>query len=366
MRCPRFILLGICLLFISACSTGGGGVADDDDENTPPSRITDLSVANVTAASVTLRWTAPSGGGTQAAAASYDLRCAASAIDASNWDAALEIEDEPAPGLAGSMQSMVLTGAPPDTVVYFALRTCSHAGVVSEISNSPAAVVPPESPVTFADAALEAAIRAALQRPTGDVMPADLLALTELAADHLGIASLDGLQYGVALHRLGLKGNAVTDLGPLAGLVQLSDLDASDNQVVDLAPLADLTALMNLDLGGNAIASIDALQDLALLNFLWLDRNQITDLAPVAGCWRLNHLFMAHNQVADLGPLATMKYLADLDLAGNAIVDLAPLVTNADFGTGDRIWLAGNPLSQVALDEQVPALRDRGVVVYVE
>lgn len=51
---------------------------------------------------------------------------------------------------------------------------------------------------------------------------------------------------------------------------------------------------------------------------------------------------------------------------GNAIVDLAPLVTNADFGTGDRIWLAGNPLSQVALDEQVPALRDRGVVVYVE
>lgn len=364
MRCSRFILLGTSLLWISSCSKGGDGVIDGDDENTPPSRITDLSVAHVTSASVTLRWTAPSGGGTSAVAASYDLRCAASMINASNWETALEIEDEPAPVLAGLTQSMVLTGASPDTVVYFAMRTCSHAGVESEISNSPAAVVPPETAVVFTDPALETVIRTTLQKPSGDLMPGDLLAVTQIDAGHSGISGLEGIQYCVALHRLNLQGNAVTDLGPLASLLQLSDLDVSDNQIADLGPLSDLTAMMNLNLSGNAIQSIDALQHLESLNFLWLDRNQLTSITAVAGCWRLNHLFMSDNQISDLGPLATMEYVADLDIAGNAIADLSPLVTNTAFGTGDRIWLVRNPLSQSAIAEQLPALRARGVVVY--
>jgi internalin A len=122
--------------------------------------------------------------------------------------------------------------------------------------------------------------------------------------------------------------------------------------------------MMNLNLSDNAIQDVGALQHMEMLNFLWLDRNQITDIAPLAGCWRLNHLFMSDNQISDLGPLATMKYLADLDLTGNAIEDLAPLVTNTDFGTGDRIWLARNPLSETAINDQIPALRTRGVVVY--
>jgi hypothetical protein len=364
MRRLLLALLGVGMLWVGSCSKGGGGDVDGPDENTPPSRITDLTVANVTSASVTLRWTAPTGGGTSSVAASYDLRCASSVITATNWDAALQIEDEPAPGYAGLPQSMVLTGAPPDAVVYFAIRACSQAGIVSEISNSPAAVVPPETAVAFADTALEAVIRAIVHKPDGDLMPADLLTVTQVEAAHRGIHSLEGVQYCVSLRRLNLQGNAVTDLGPLAGLIQLSDLDLSANQVAEVGPLADLTAMMNLNLSDNAIHGVGALQRMEMLNFLWLDRNQITDLTPVAGCWRLNHLFLSDNQVTSLAPLAAMRYVADLDLAGNAIADLAPLVTNADFGAGDRIWLARNPLSQVALNEQIPALRGRGVVVY--
>jgi hypothetical protein len=364
MRRLLLALLGVGLLWVGSCSKGGGGKVDGPDENTPPSRITDLAVVNVTSASVTLRWTAPSGGGTSAAAASYDLRCATSAITAANWAAALEIEGEPTPSLGGLTQSMVLTGAPPDTVVYFALQACSHAGIVSEISNSPVAHVPPETAVAFADTALGSVIRAIVHKPDGDLMPTDLLTVTQIEAGRRSIHSLEGVQYCVSLHRLNLQGNAVTDLGPLAGLIQLSDLDLSGNQIADMSPLADLTAMMNLNLSGNAIHGIGALQRMEMLNFLWLDRNQITDITPVAGCWRLNHLFLSDNQVVSLGPLTTMKYVADLDLAGNAIVDLTPLVTNADFGAGDRIWLARNPLSQAAISEQIPALRGRGVVVY--
>jgi hypothetical protein len=360
-----FPLLGIALLWASSCSKGGGGGVVDDD-NAPPSRITDLTVALATSASVTLRWTAPSGGGGSIAAASYDLRCATSSIDESNWAAALEIEDEPAPGFEGLPQSMVLTGAPPDTVVYFAIRACSQTGIWSEISNSPVALVPAETAVAFADSALESAVRAILQRPVGDIMPADLLGVSQIDASHRGIHRLEGIQYCVALRRLSLQGNAIIDLGPLAALVQLSDLDVSGNQALDIGPLADLSSMMNLNLSGNAIREIGALHRMEVLNFLWLDRNQITDIAPVAGCWRLNHLFMSDNQISDLGPLTTMKYLADLDLAGNVIVDLAPLVANTDFGTGDRIWLARNRLSETAINQQIPALRARGVVVYDE
>ncbi len=364
MRRSLFALLGIALIWASSCSKGGGGGVVDDDEDTPPSRITDLTVAQVTSASVTLSWTAPSGGGNSSAATHYDLRCASSVIDASNWATALEIEDEPAPGFAGLPQSMVLTGVPPDTVVYFAMRACSQMDVWSEISNSPVAVVPPETAVAFPDTALESVIRAIVQKPVGDLMPVDLLGVTQIVAFEREIHSLEGIQYCVSLHQLNLRGNAVTDLAPLAHLAQLSNLDVSDNQVSEVGPLANLVSMMNLDLRGNAIHDISALQDMEMLNFLWLDRNQVTDIAPVAGCWRLNHLFMSDNQVFDLGPLATMMYLADLDLAGNAIVDLSPLVTNTDFGTGDRIWLARNPLSAAAIDEQIPALRARGVVVY--
>jgi Leucine-rich repeat (LRR) protein len=313
---------------------------------------------------VTLRWTAPSGGGESAAASLYDLRYASTAIDAASWAAALQIEDEPTPGFAGLPQSFLLTGTPPDTVVYFAIRACGSTGVWSEISNSPSAVVPPETAVAFADSALESVIRAIVQMPAGDLMPTDLLAVTRIDAAHRGIRTREGIQYCASLNQLNLQGNAVTDLGPLAGLARLSDLDASGNQVSDIGPLADLVAMMNLNLSDNAIRGVAALQQMAMLNFLWLDRNQITDIAPVAGCWRLNHLFLSDNSIDDLSPLATMKYVADLDLTGNAIMDLAPLVTNSDFGTGDRIWLARNPLSTAAISEQIPALRARGVVVY--
>lgn len=364
MRHAFLAPLGIVLLGVSSCSKGGGGDIVDGDENTPPSRVTDLTVVLATSASVTLRWTAPSGGGESAAAASYDLRCASSSIDDSNWAAALEIEDEPTPAFAGMPQSMVLTGAPPDTVVHFGLRACSHAGVWSDISNSPAVAVPAETAVVFADSALESVVRAIVQRPDGDLMPTDLLEVTEIDAAHRGIRSLEGIQYCVSLHRLNLPGNAVIDLGPLAVLVQLSELDVSGNRLSDVGPLADLTSMMNLNVSGNTISALGALQRMEMLNFLWLDRNRITDLAPVAGCWRLNHLFVSDNQVSDLGPLATMEYVADLDLAGNVIENLAPLVANTHFGTGDRIWLARNPLSEAAISDQIPALRARGVVVY--
>ena len=53
-----------------------------------------------------------------------------------------------------------------------------------------------------------------------------------------------------------------------------------------------------------------------------------------------------------------------LNLFSNRIENLTPLIVNAGFGEGDEVGLSGNPLSDQALTEQIPALKARGVTVH--
>ena len=50
-------------------------------------------------------------------------------------------------------------------------------------------------------------------------------------------------------------------------------------------------------------------------------------------------------------------------MASNQIEDVAPLVANIGLGEGDRVNLENNPLSDQALNEQIPTLQARGVEV---
>ncbi|MCL0068011.1 stalk domain-containing protein, partial [Peptococcaceae bacterium] len=65
--------------------------------------------------------------------------------------------------------------------------------------------------VTFLDANLEAAIRDALRKPTGDITKEDMAKLTKLKAWKRGITDLSGLEYAVNLTSLYLKHNQITD-----------------------------------------------------------------------------------------------------------------------------------------------------------
>ena len=59
--------------------------------------------------------------------------------------------------------------------------------------------------IEFADANLEAAVREALDRPSGPLTAADLAALTVLDASDRGIESLAGLEHATALQDLALR-----------------------------------------------------------------------------------------------------------------------------------------------------------------
>ena len=113
--------------------------------------------------------------------------------------------------------------------------------------------------VSFPDPALEAAVRAAIGVPSGNIHQSDLIPITSFSATGLGIVDLTGMEYWTSLTGLGLSYNSIVDISPLAGLTALTLLDLSGNSIVDISPLAGLTALNWLNLGGNSIVDISPL-----------------------------------------------------------------------------------------------------------
>ncbi len=283
--------------------------------------------------------------------------------------------------------------------------------------------------VFFPDPALEAALRAAIGRPTGRIYESDLEGLTSFFAAGSNIADITGLEYCINLVTLDLHDNQISDISALAGLTKLEWLDLSHNRISDVSslagltnlkwlylynnrigsvsPLANLTNLTYLFLYMNQISSISPLANLTNLTRLLLFSNQISDISPLANLTKLNWLYLQRNQISDIAPLANLTSLTQLDLSYNQITGIAaiynltsltylalhstqisdisvlanfthlmwlylqndlitsiyPLTQNGGLGTGDRVYLGGNPLSGDSTNIYIPELVARGVIV---
>ena len=201
--------------------------------------------------------------------------------------------------------------------------------------------------VTFPDPNLEAGIREAIEKPTGDIYQSDLEALTALHGlggsfySEKNIQDLSGLEYCSNLTQLSLYDNQISDLSPLSGLTSLTHLLLHDNQISDLSPLENLTSLKALELGGN----------------------QISDISPLSGLTNLSQLQLAYNQISDISPLVGLTNLWWLYLQNNQISDIEPLVNNPGLSEGDYVDLRDNPLSADSLNIYIPQLQARGRIV---
>ncbi len=242
--------------------------------------------------------------------------------------------------------------------------------------------------VTFPDPSLDYAIRTRIEKPSGDMLRSDLEDIAILRVTDKGISNLEGLQYCVNLEVLDLSINQIADIGPLAGLTQLTELTMTNNQISDLSSLSELANLTKLVLGNNQIADLTPLAELTNLNDLALYRNQVADITPLSSLNSLRILVLGSNNVSDLSPLSSLTELAELGLGANLIADISPLATltqltsfnlgnnmiedlsplldNHGIGAGDEVALRNNPLSDEAINEQIPALRERGVTVIWE
>ena len=191
--------------------------------------------------------------------------------------------------------------------------------------------------------------------------------LTNLNELHLSgnqIADITPLTALKNLQLLSLNSNQIVDLPPLNQLNNLGQLHLSGNQIADITPLTALKNLQRLDLDNSQIVDLPPLNQLNNLGRLHLSGNQIADITPLTALKNLETLYLSHNQIVDITPLASLTRLHWLILDNNLIKDLAPLVSNIGLGEKDKVNVENNPLSDQALNEQIPALKARGVSVY--
>jgi hypothetical protein len=104
-------------------------------EATPPVAISNLATGSATSSSLTLTWSAPGDDGNVGTASQYDIRYSTSTITVGNWASAIQVTGEPAPQVAGTSQSFVVSGLSPITTCYFAILTADEVPNWSSLSN---------------------------------------------------------------------------------------------------------------------------------------------------------------------------------------------------------------------------------------
>ena len=217
-----------------------------------------------------------------------------------------------------------------------------------------------------------------------------LSGMTRLSDVHLGgnnVSDISALAGKTAMTILVLERNNISDVSPLAGMTELTHLYLYDNQVSDISSLAASTKMVALNLWdndvsdisviagmtkleelyliGNQIANIGALENLAALQKLYLSENPaLADISALSGLTALVDLQIQNCAVIDVTALQGLPNLQKLVLNNNQIADIAPLAANMGLGSGDLLYLVGNPLSKESVDVHIPALEGRGVTVY--
>jgi hypothetical protein len=119
-----------------------------EDDHTPPAAITTLvaTAGPTPSSSITLTWTAPGEieNTTGTTAGEYDIRYFDSPITEANFKDCYSVQDAPQPLVAGTIQTMTMTGLPPNKTVYFAMITLNEAGksILSNITQLTTAPTP--------------------------------------------------------------------------------------------------------------------------------------------------------------------------------------------------------------------------------
>ena len=174
---------------------------------------------------------------------------------------------------------------------------------------------------------LRVAVERELRKESGAIITvADMLTLTYLSAESMGISDLTGLEFATGLVSLYFANNEIEDLSPLSGLFGLETLHLKNNKIVDLSPLSGLIELDWLFLSNNKIADVLPLKGMGGLTGLTLSNNEIEDLSPLSGLTRwLSSLYIDNNQIADVSSLSGLTALVALSIQDNDITDLSPL-----------------------------------------
>jgi Leucine Rich Repeat len=202
--------------------------------------------------------------------------------------------------------------------------------------------------VNIPDPGLNAAVRVALQKPTGPLTEADLLSLTNLLAGGWGITNVSGLEAARNLRILDLDNNSITTFPVADALTNLTILDLFGNHLSSFVLSTPLTKLAILDIAFNSLAQCSLPAGLSSLNTLFLEHNALTNFTLPAGLTQLAQLDLTDNQLGSLTLPPEGTSLTALFLSANPITTL----------------VLSEPLAATNLAVTITNLRNQGVQVF--
>lgn len=177
----------------------------------------------------------------------------------------------------------------------------------------------------FTDQDFLTAVREAVDKPTGELTPADLAGVTELSVYNSGLKSLDGIEYLTSLETLDCTSNRLTELDVYSNK-QLKSVHCGDNKLtdVDLSGNAELTTL---DAYGNSLTAVDV-SNSPLLESVNVTNNELTEL-DVSNNPNLNSLYCSSNAFTSIDEVKLPQKVSP-DVIADAETTMAPVVSD-DF-----------------------------------
>ena len=163
------------------------------------------------------------------------------------------------------------------------------------------------------------------------------------------ISSMSGLK------KLTLAQCNLSDLAILATLQDLTYLDLSYNFIKDLSPLSRMEDLETLYLSNNAISDLSPLGGLSSLRQLNVAHNAISSLLPICTLRNLKTLNVSYNQLEELGDLDLLPELKSLDASYNQLDTITVL---GRCGALTKLDISNNQLEDIDPLENINALMD--------
>jgi formylglycine-generating enzyme required for sulfatase activity len=221
-------------------------------------------------------------------------------------------------------------------------KTLCFLSALALVNFTPRAVA---GEITIPDPGLDAAVRAALQKPAGPLDEQDMLSLRFLNAHDRNISSLAGLEAARNLNTLLLFSNQITNFS-LPTLTSLVSLDLSGNLLTNVSLPDDMTNLFSLVMSGNPLAEIRLPAGLTRLEELVLQNNQLNSLDLPSDLTSLGVLDLGFNTLTNLSLPAGLTNLDMIRLSGNSLTNLT---VPTDLTRLTQLYLDQNQLTSFAL-----------------
>ncbi len=200
--------------------------------------------------------------------------------------------------------------------------------------------------VTFADSAIEAALREALRVSSDKVLYTDDLWTIKEFTVPQNAADWSDLRHLAFLEKLTVDAGISGQLSNISALANLKDVHIANMTVnadelpyigrlpslqqltltncglSTLAGLENAKELINLNLSGNAIRNIEPLSNLKKIQQINLSQNALNDLTAISALSTLTELNVSYNNLTSLSPITSISGLKLLAAENNVITEL--------------------------------------------